>query len=494
LRCQNATTYTLWREPDQGQYAANDVITYNTPAFSIYAHGAGDVQVNVDFSLPSGVEIASAGTPPRKLISIDASRAKGLRAEVLQELPNNFEIRISYVGKSDMKGVYIGDGVATERGDALYIPLSTPAVQGKTQILKINPESLAVTATTHTILYSALGRFAMPNSIAVTNEGLLALFDNEVWLMDTSLQIKTKYPYLNSTISAFTAHSDGDWCMIETNPNVTAMFSSFTYHFQLLRGRIGKNFRQELDFFSTSQIMLDDVRGFNQQPFVPGAPFWVPRSVLPIALSPSPVSPRGDRVREVAICISGGVFVVGNDAQGIRTLALQSARQEEAVVFGRDGAEIYCAHSQADNEGLRISRIDNKSWKQTHSLSLPRGEGVANLTTDTRQRRPADRDKASRSASMVRSLDGKWLFVSHGRSIFKVEPATLTLRDTFKVDLPCRLFEVGWGKPTTESHPLYGAPSSCTLLYALGASYTGDGSPVNDNQFKTHLYKIAIRD
>jgi hypothetical protein len=196
----------------------------------------------------------------------------------------------------------------------------------------------------------------------------------------------------------------------------------------------------------------------------------------------------------VAICISGGVFVVGNDAQGIRTLALQSARQEEAVVFGRDGAEIYCAHSQADNEGLRISRIDNKSWKQTHSLSLPRGEGVANLTTDTRQRRPADRDKASRSASMVRSLDGKWLFVSHGRSIFKVEPATLTLRDTFKVDLPCRLFEVGWGKPTTESHPLYGAPSSCTLLYALGASYTGDGSPVNDNQFKTHLYKIAIRD
>jgi hypothetical protein len=78
--------------------------------------------------------------------------------------------------------------------------------------------------------------------------------------------------------------------------------------------------------------------------------------------------------------------------------------------------------------------------------------------------------------------------------LFKVEPATLTLRDTFKVDLPCRLFEVGWGKPTTESHPLYGAPSSCTLLYALGASYTGDGSPVNDNQYKTHLYKIAIRD
>ncbi|HEX6719432.1 MAG TPA: hypothetical protein VF088_20180, partial [Pyrinomonadaceae bacterium] len=144
--------------------------------------------------------------------------------------------------------------------------------------------------------------------------------------------------------------------------------------------------------------------------------------------------------------------------------------------------------------GLRISRIDNKAWKQTHSLSLPRGEGVANLTTDTRQRNPQDRDKVSRSASIVRSGDGKWLFVSHGRSIFKIEAATLTVRDTYKVDLPCRLFYVGWGKPTADTHPLYGAPSSCTLLYALGASYLGDGTNVKDNQYKTQLYKLAIRD
>jgi len=213
-----------------------------------------------------------------------------------------------------------------------------------------------------------------------------------------------------------------------------------------------------------------------------------------MALSPSPISPRGERIREAAICISGGVFVVGNNAQGIRTLPLQSAGREEAVVFGRDGLEIYCAHSQGDNEGLRISRVDNKTWKQTHGLSLPRGEGVANLTTDTRQRKPQDRDKVSRSASIVLSADGKWLFASHGRSVFRIEAATLTLRDTYKVDLPCRLFYVGWGRPTSQSHPRWGAPSSCTLLYALGASYTGDGMTPKDNQYKTHLYKIAIRD
>ena len=95
---------------------------------------------------------------------------------------------------------------------------------------------------------------------------------------------------------------------------------------------------------------------------------------------------------------------------------------------------------------------------------------------------------------MVLSGDGKWIFVAHGRSVFRIEAATLTLRDTHKVDLPCRVFYVGWGRPTSQSHPRWGAPSSCTLVYALGASYTGDGTTPKDNQYKTQLYKIAIRD
>ena len=227
---------------------------------------------------------------------------------------------------------------------------------------------------------------------------------------------------------------------------------------------------------------------------MPGYPSWVPPCMTPMALSPSPVFINGARGREAALCINGGLFTVGESERSIRTLPLQSAGREEAIVYGRDGQEIYCAHSQGDNEGLRISRIDNKSWKQTHSLSLPRGDGVADLTTDTRQRKPNDLFKASRSASMVRSADGKWLFVSHGRSIFKIEAATLAQHDTYKVELPCRVFHVGWGRPTQDSHPTYGAPSSCTLVYAIGASYTGDGKSAKDNQFTTHLYKIAVRD
>jgi hypothetical protein len=206
------------------------------------------------------------------------------------------------------------------------------------------------------------------------------------------------------------------------------------------------------------------------------------------------VSTRGERVKEAAICISGGLFVVGGDEKTIRDLALQSAGREEAIVYGRNGVEIFCAHSQSDSEGLRISRVDNKTWKQTHSLSLPRGEGVADLTRDTRQRAPIDLFKSARAASMVITLDGKLLFVSHGQSIFKIDSSTLTLREVFKVDLPCRVFHVWGGKPTTDSHPRYGSPNSCILLYAIGSSYTGDGVRAKGNEFKTELYKLAIRD
>lgn len=493
LRAQNATTYRLWRGATQVLYGGDEVIAYNTPAFSIYAHGAGELQVNVDFSLPPGIEITAGGSPQRKLIGIDTSRSTGLQAEVVTEAANVFEFKLNYVGKTDIKGVYIGDPVPTDNGDAIYLPVGSADNQKKPQILKINPETFAITATTAPVLYSVGGAFAMPNSIAVTREGVLALFDNEVWLLDTSLQLQSKQPYLSSVFTGFQFHPEGDCYLLEMNPNVhSAMLSSFTYHFRLFRGLFHRDsFRRELQFFVKSELLLDNVRAIREQSAMRDAPAWVPRFMSPMALAPFPASMR---IRDVAVCINGGVFVAGENEHSIRSVALQNAGREEAVVYGREGLEIYCAHSQADNEGLRVSRVDTKTWKQTHGLSLPRGEGVADLTTDTRQRRPQDLFKASRSASMVRSADGKWLFVSHGRSIFRIDAATLTLRDSYKVDLPCRVFYVGWGKPTPDTHPAYGAPSSCTLLYAIGASYTGDGTNAKGNQFKTQLYRIAIRD
>ena len=93
---------------------------------------------------------------------------------------------------------------------------------------------------------------------------------------------------------------------------------------------------------------------------------------------------------------------------------------------------------------------------------------------------------------MVLSRDEKNLFVSHGRSIFQIDVAKMELRATYKVELPCRVFHVWSGKPTEGSHGIYGTPGSCTLVYAIGASYRGDG--LQNRESKTQLYKLGIPD
>jgi len=88
--------------------------------------------------------------------------------------------------------------------------------------------------------------------------------------------------------------------------------------------------------------------------------------------------------------------------------------------------------------------------------------------------------------------DEKYLFVSHGKSIFRIDAATMTLRDTYTMELPCRVFHAWTGKPDTGRHPVYGAPDSCILVYAIGSSYKGDGKW--ESEFKTQIYKIGILD
>jgi hypothetical protein len=68
----------------------------------------------------------------------------------------------------------------------------------------------------------------------------------------------------------------------------------------------------------------------------------------------------------------------------------------------------------------------------------------------------------------------------------------MTLRDTYTMELPCRVFHVWTGKPESGRHPIYGSPDSCILVYAIGAGYHGDGKW--EGQFKTQMYKLGILD
>ncbi len=502
LKVINATTFRLWKrapaamdqfEREQRLFENEIKISYDTPNFLLFAYGAGEVHVDVDFSLPPGIEMSSSRSRQNKSIRINLDRTEALQLELLPGSDaTHYECKISYVQKSDLNGVYLGDGMPTERGEAIYLPVAMPDNQLQAQVLKINPDSLSVTPSQK---FSGRGVFAAPNDVAVTPDYVLAMFgdNNETLVFDSAFQYETKLANPNYTvISAIKSDYDSVYCLLVMKDDKRSSPPNVRFHYSLVRRFIGKDHARRMYARETADISLDAVKGFREQSRVAGFPAWVtPSTSSPMALSPSIVSTRGERTREAAVGINGGLFVVGSDEATIRSISVQSAGREEAIVYGREGKEIFCAHSQGDREGLRITRVDNVGWKQTHSLSLPRGEDVVDLTRDTRQRTPLDLWKTAHAASMVRTLDGRKLFVSHGRTIFMIDSANLSLLGTFKLELPCRLLHVWGGLPSTASHGVYGTPSTCILLYAIGSSYLGDGTR-SKGDFVTRLYKLGI--
>ncbi|HET6975535.1 MAG TPA: hypothetical protein VFI24_04380 [Pyrinomonadaceae bacterium] len=504
LKVLNATSFQLWkRSPEasdrferEGRFFDSEIrINYDTPNFVLFAWGAGEVRVDIDFSLPAGIEMSSSRARQQKSIRLNLDHAGSLQVELLPgQDAMHFQCRISYVQKNDLNGVYLGDGMPTERGEAIYLPIAMPDNQLQAQVLRINPDSLSATASQK---FAGRGVFAAPNDVVVTPEYVLATCgdNNEIVIMDSTLQYDTTLsnPPNYTVISAIKSDYDGLYCLLVMKDDKRTQ-APIRYHYSLVRRFIRKDHSRRMISSETADISLDAVKGFSELHRVPQFPAWVsPSTSSPIALSPSIVSTRGERTREAAIGMFGGLFVVGSSESTIRQMSVESGGREEAIVYGHDGKEIFCAHSQAEKEGLRITRVDNVGWKQTHSLSLPRGEDVVDLTRDTRQRTPLDLYKTAHAASMVRTLDGKNLFVSHGRSIFMIDSSKLTLLETFKLELPCRLLHVWGGRPTNESHGIYGTPSSCILLYAIGSSYMGDGKrPKGD--FVTRLYKLGIPD
>lgn len=506
LRLHNNTTYQIWQESPEAKdrnevenrYFGDEIsIKYDTPAFYLMAYGAGELHINVDLALPVGIEISSGSTPQLKAVRINPDKSNGLYAELLPNKDEtSFECRINYRLMKQVEGVYMGDGVATERGEAIYLPLASLFMQVDCRVLRINPENLSTIVNTPSGAMQSTGVFSTPNSIALSNEFVFAIFgDTNIHVLDYALQIQDKVSVgdVYSVVTAIKCPYTSEYFFVGIKHDRTNV-QNINVHFNLAGKSIAKSSGpRKVTTSNTREVSLDSVKGFREQNRMTGYPTWISsKTVSPMALSTSIVSPGGERVREVAVAIEGGLFVVGSSDKTIRVLGLESAGREEEIVFGREGKSIYCLHSQGDNQGLRVSRVDNKTWKQTHGLSLPPGEGVADLTTDTRQRQAGTAYKNHRSISMVISLDEKWLFVSHGKSIFKIDVAKMELRETYKTELPCRVFHVWFGKPTETSHVTYGTPSSCTLLYAIGSSYKGNG--IDGRESQTHIYKFGIPD
>lgn len=499
LRAQNGTTYQLLKEVPQSdnhddrinRYNGDPInFNFNTPTFYLSAFGAGQLNIDVDFAQPAGIEISSGKQAQTKLVRIDTDKSLGLKPEIL---PSNtdraYQFKVTYLLKQELNNVYVGDGMATVNGDAIFLPVAYAQGQMGVQVLKIDPEKLS---TKGAPLVQSTGVFSTPNSVAVGSNYVHAMFgDTDIYVYNHSLELQGKVNVgdTHAVITGIAASYTNEFIWLGQRKDKTPS-NGISFHYSVANKTIAPATNKFVTD-NTREVSVDTVKGFRDQNKMANFPTWVSsKTTSPMAVSPSSVSPGGDRVREVAVAIDGGLFVVGLATKPVRTLALEAAGQEEAVVFGKEGKNIYCLHSRADNQGLQLSRVDNAGWKQTFALTLPRGEGVADLTTDTRQRQPGTAYKIQRSASMVVDLEEKQLFVSHGRSIFQIDAATMKVTQTFVMELPCRVFHVWWGKPTQESHQDYGTPTGCTLLYAIGANYKGNG--YEGREFKTQLYKLGI--
>ena len=497
LHLQNFTTYQLWRQRPGSDKAAlyngEDIqIAYNTAPFFIMALGAGQLNVDVDFGLPLGFEVSSGREPQRKLVRIDPDSSKGLYPERLADKDaTSYELKISYRRVQELDAVYIGDGVASQNNDALYLPVALPSQTSQVQVRKIDPIALTSTSSP---TYNSSGVFSTPNSVVLSHEFVFAMFgDNDVYAFDFGLQYQDKanFSHAYTLATQFKGQNEAIVYLLgmkqdKQNPNLN-------FHFSIGMKFINKNTTgsRKIAYGDLTDTSLDTAPGFVPSR-LPRYPPWVSdKNVSPLAVSPGFPSVTGERGRDLALCVEGGMFFVAPN-RAPRPVKVEGAGREEEIMFSGSGRTVYCLHSQVGNPALRLSRIDLAMFNVQQSVNLPLGQDAADLTSGVSPT-PGIPFKNQRSISMIRTPDDRFLFVSHGKNIFRINAGTLNVIDTYTMPLPCRVFHVFRGQPTTETREGFSPPGPCLLLYAIGAQFRGDGtSKARSNQ--TQLFKLAMFD
>ncbi len=170
-------------------------------------------------------------------------------------------------------------------------------------------------------------------------------------------------------------------------------------------------------------------------------------------------------------------------------IRIEGAGREEAVAFDRQDPLLYTAHSKPSGDGLVITRIAIDNVNDKKSITLP--GPVVDMATDTRPfTTPALRYRHYRAVSLAAGGSRDALFVTHGNTIYQLHNRDLTIVRTATVDLPCRFIDVRYAKPPGGSHQGFSEPMECWMIWAIGATYKGDGAKVE--QFRTKLYKIGF--
>lgn len=481
LTLRNATPGQLWqRSPGSAdpserekEYKGGEIrIKYNTPAFSIYAQGAGELSFDVDFARPHGMELTFGDVAQAKRIRVNKDKSLGLMIESpsVQETADDavYGCTLRYKFDRPVSGVYLGDGVPTHDGASIYIPLAHAAWLDKTEIVKYRANDLLNEGSA---LLDGGQIFSAPNSVAVLSDRVLAAVrNNYISQLSHELKSQGRFPTeWHDVITNLKGTPDDKKFFTFGMKEKPGSAIKYSYNYA------ARTFPQQFD----ADIVLDSQKGFRPPPPVNGAPAWV---------SPNTISPMDAYLNLlVAVCVHGGMFQLIVSSKAVKEIRIPGAGREEAVLTDGDGGVFFCAHQTTDKLGLMVSRIRIGDGDVTKTTILP--GAVVDMITNPNPPVEDLRYNCPRAVSLIATPDA--LFVSHGTNIYVLDKTSLEVRQTVPVSLPCRLIQVRRGNLYTETHPKYGAPRDCNIVWAIGSIYTEKGG-VDRKDHQTSLYKIGV--
>ena len=491
LRIRNRTPYTLWlRSPDatvstdiERKYDPEEVITirYNTPPFSIYAHGVGDMPVDVDFALPHGIEMSPSTEVQQARIRIrrDVPQAFIIENAFVQETNeyHAYEFTLSYRVQRNLNGAYLGDGVPSKDGASIYLPIVDPPNVSAAKILRIDANSLTINAT---VLVPAKDIFSCPNSVAVLSNGVVAILNGKnLSVFDHDLKPKPGLPVkdvfdYDIVTDLKGSPNDSTFFLMGVKEEPTWRISHSYRYAGWALSPLRQYFYRIMDFFKSSRRSR-----------VPNGPPWV---------APNNISPMDIRAgAAMAICVEGGI--IGDDLKNTKEIDIDipDAGREEAIHVDPTEHLIFCAHAKSDGSSLMISRINAANPSERRTVELP--GPVTHMTRDSRTVTSPNLEYNRQRATSLLATSDK-LFVTHQYKLWMLDKITLQQQRSIVLSLPARLIQVRRGKPPGEADAKYGAPQDCYLVWALATRYMGDGQTVNSadygKYYETILYKLAI--
>ena len=476
LRLRNNTPYQLWqRSPDGEKEWVGDAIkiNYNTPSLSIYAHGAGELSFDVDFALPQGIEVTLGNVSQTQRMRVNWDKSLGLLVEstAVQETSDYdaYECSLRYNYWKPLPGVFIGDGVPTKDGASIYVPLAYAAMAGESRVVKYRASDFANEGS---VALNGGGIFSAPNSVVVLSDRVLACVNGNILSQFTpAMKFEGGTPlYWHDMITNLKGSpNDNKFFTLGINEHAGGPFRhSYSY-----AGRSFSHIGEQQD------MVLDAQKGFRPSPPISGAPAWV---------SPNVISPMDVSLGlAVAICVQGGIFLIDVKGKRVMEVAIQGTGREEAILIDPTEPLVYCAHAQPDKRALMVTRLNSSNPNERQTITLP--GVVEDMATNTNPPAGVDlRYNLPRAVSLIATADS--LYVSHGRKIYVLEKRRFVERQKITVDLPCRLIQVRRGRLPGEAHPKYRTPSECTIVWAIGATYVGDGQ--SRQKYQTSLYRIGV--